>query len=82
MECGGKSLTGVFSRKNGKKGFEDCEVLMQSAQENGAVAEGDELKEEVFFMLTSCLHVDGHDPVGREITDSRVNRGDLVEPCP
>lgn len=55
---------------------------MQGAQENGAVARGVEVKEEFFFMITSYLYIDGNDPTGREITDSRVKRGDLLEPCP
>lgn len=54
---------------------------MQGAQENGAVARGVEVKEEFFFMITSYLYIDD-DPTGREITESRVKKGDLLEPCP
>lgn len=49
-------------------------------QKNGAVKGGDKVKKEVFIMITTCLHADGSDPVGREMADKGIRKGDPLVP--
>ena len=50
--------------------------------QSGAVVGGDEVKKEVFFMITACLYADGSDLGGRQIADGRIKREDWLEPWP